>query len=143
MIKQPEQFTTWYGLKGTVRIDDHLFHRSGFGRIAIFHPGAVNWFLRRRLLATDRKKLTYQHEWGHLQTAPIFLIYMLLLAALQWGSLGWFAVLSVVIVSQALWEIVSELAAILKVGDGYFNIYQKKLFGSVSRQNKLTTSKNK
>ena len=131
MTKQPEQIMTWFGLKGTVIINDGLFHRSGFGKIVILHPGAVNWFLRQRLSKPDRQKLTYQHEWSHLQTMPIFLIYLMLLFARHGESINWLVILSIFIVSQALWEIVSELFVIMKFRNGYFNIYRKKLINPI------------
>lgn len=131
MTEQPEKIRTWYGLTGTVIIDDGLFHRSGFGKMVILHPGLVNWLLRQQLSKADRKMLTYRHEWGHLQTVPIFLIYLLLLIALQWESLNWLFIIAIVVVSQALWELVSELSVFMKLRKSYVNIYRNKLMNPI------------
>lgn len=131
MTEQPEKITSWYGLAGTVIIDESLFHRSGFGKIVVLHPGVVNWLLRQRLSKADRKMLTYHHELGHLQTMPIFLIYLMLLIVLQWESLNWLIIIAIVVASQGLWELVSELSVIMKLRKSYFTIYRNKLINPI------------
>ncbi len=127
MNEQPDIFTTWFKIKGTVKIDSALFHRSGLSKLVILHPGAVNWFLRRNLTNPNKKSLTYLHEWSHLQTTPIFLFYLLLLFLFQFQSLNLIMGLTIVIVSQAFWEIISEFLVIYRLRSSYLTIYENKV----------------
>ena len=66
---------TWYGMDGTVIIGPGLRHKSGIGTLIIPHPAAVNWLLRLGLLENCSSTLRINHEIGHLQSAPLAVLY--------------------------------------------------------------------
>ncbi|NOZ60187.1 MAG: hypothetical protein GXO74_00750 [Calditrichaeota bacterium] len=130
---RPEDVKTWFGLSGKVKVNNGILHRAGV-IIIIPHPPIVNWFLRSRLAKSDKLTLSYDHEFGHLQTMPIFMIYLLLLFVIQWRiyrSFDWLNIVIIVIASHALWEFVSELSVIIKLRNSYFDIYRKKLINPI------------
>ena len=60
---------------GTVIIGPGFLHRTGLGWFLIPHPPLINWLLRQGLLKNSRNALRVTHEFGHLQTAPLALLY--------------------------------------------------------------------
>jgi len=105
---------TWYGLNGTIVLEAGFLHRSGFGKLLIPHPPVVNWLLRQGLEDHERVILSLAHEFGHLQTAPFALLYVvvILILALNVGHRSAVQVLFLLTCAQAAWEIASEFYTI-------------------------------
>ena len=117
---------TWYGLDGTVIIGVGLMHQSGVGRLIIPHPAVVNWLLRLGLLESSATTLRVDHEIGHLQSAPLALLYTVanysaLIAANQ---VNLFNLILVFICTHAAWEIMSEILTIVIDPQFYQKSYQ-------------------
>ena len=104
------QIQTWYGVKATVIIGPGFIHKTGLGGILIPHPPVINWLLRRGLAEKARFTLSFTHEYGHLQSVPLALLYALALLAVTFttGSLSLLMIFAVLISTQAAWEIMSE-----------------------------------
>ena len=103
----------WYGVTATVVIGPGFRHQAGLGRFLIPHPPLVNWLLRRRLHEAKRHALSFTHEIGHFQTAPLALIYTIAEIAVAYagGATGW--LLGVILLSAfAAWEILAEVYTI-------------------------------
>jgi hypothetical protein len=106
---------TWYGLTGTVIVGRGLVHKSGLEGWLIPHPALVNWLLRQGLAEDIRGSLTFTHEFWHLQSAPIFILYVffMLISSSTKGPITLTAILFITISAQAAWEMVAELLTIL------------------------------
>ena len=116
---------TWYGINATVTLTSKFLHKTGFGKVLIPHPAAVNWLLRRGLKASDVISLSIRHELGHLQTVPFALLFaaILLLASLGEELLAWVKIPILVVTTQAVWEMTSELYTILSDVENYHACY--------------------
>ena len=117
---------TWYGIKATVIIGPGFLHRGGYGKFVIPHPPLVNWLLRRGLAPAVREKLSFTHEFGHLQTAPAALFYTVanfvpLVAA---GKTTVLSVILLIICTHAAYEIMAELFTILHDRPRYRQVYE-------------------
>ena len=117
---------TWYGLNGTVIIGAGLMHKSGVGRLIIPHPAVVNWLLRRGLLENSAITLRINHEIGHLQSAPLAVLYtaMNYTAIVAANQVNLFNLILVFICTHAAWEIMSENLTILIDPQFYHKCYQ-------------------
>ena len=117
---------TWYGLNGTVIIGAGLMHKSGVGRLIIPHPAVVNWLLRRGLLENSAITLRINHEIGHLQSAPLAVLYtaMNYTAIVAANQVNLFNLILVFICTHAAWEIMSEILTIVIDPQFYHKCYQ-------------------
>ncbi|NIO05574.1 MAG: hypothetical protein GTN74_13485, partial [Proteobacteria bacterium] len=77
---------TWFGMEGAVTIGSGLTHGAGLGGFVIPHPAVVNWLLRQGLADNARYTLTVTHEFGHLQSAPLALLYTGVLLAVTFAT---------------------------------------------------------
>ncbi len=104
-----------------------MWHLVRIGRIRLVHPALVNLVLRAGLPVEDRLRLSYLHEFGHLQTLPVALAHA---AALLWAGrgsrLGWTAWLgAITIAHQATWELASEAYLAVSDWSDYRAVYQR------------------
>ena len=123
------QVRSWYGLSGTISVENELWHLVKVGRVSLPHPPLVNLVLRRGQPRADRLHLSYLHEFGHLQTLPLAVLHLLLLIWLgRWqfanpGRFKW--LIALVVAHQASWELFSETYVIAHEGPAYQAVYQR------------------
>ena len=113
----------WFGMNATVTIGPGFIHNAGFSKILLPHPPVINWLLRQRLTDEAWHTLSFTHEFGHLQTVPLAVLYtgvMLALASVT-GHTGFLEIVLVLISTHAAWEIVAEIYTIT----GNFLLYRK------------------
>ena len=117
---------TWYGLDGTVITGAGLMHKSGVGRLIIPHPAVVNWLLRQGLLEYSATTLRINHEIGHLQSAPLAVLYTATnyTAIVAANQVNLFNLILVFICTHAAWEIMSEIFTIVIDPQFYHKCYQ-------------------
>ena len=117
---------TWYGLSGTVIIGAGLMHKSGVENLIIPHPAVVNWLLRLGLLENSAISLRINHEIGHLQSAPLAVLYtaMNYTAIVAANQVNLFNLILVFICTHAAWEIMSEIFTIVIDPQFYQKSYQ-------------------
>ncbi|MHC4686643.1 MAG: hypothetical protein ACYTEW_20385 [Planctomycetota bacterium] len=108
------QRRTWFGVEATVGIGSGLIHEAGVGGLVVPHPAVVNWLLRQGLADNARYTLTVTHEFGHLQSAPLALLYtgVLLAVTFATGHANLLKIVLVLVSTHAAWEIASEIFAI-------------------------------
>ena len=118
---------TWYGMGGTVIIGPGFLHRTGLGWFLIPHPPLVNWLLRQGLLKNSRNALRVTHEFGHLQTAPLALLYTAAnyTAIITANRTDLSNLILVFISTHAAWEIMSEILTIMSDAQFYHKCYEK------------------
>ena len=112
---------------GTVGIGPGFLHRTGLGKFLIPHPPLVNWLLRRGLLENSRTTLRVAHEFGHLQSAPLALLYTALnyTAIITANRANLSNLILVFISTHAAWEIMSEILTIMSDAQFYHQCYEK------------------
>lgn len=104
----------WFGLNATVTIGPGFIHNAGFGKISLPHPPVINWLLRQGLNEDARYTLSLTHEFGHLQTISLAVLYtgvMLALASVT-GHTSLIEIIIVLISTHAAWEIMAEIFTI-------------------------------
>lgn len=118
---------TWYGVDGTVIIGPGFIHKSGLGSFLVPHPPVVNWLLRRGLTEDARNILRVTHEFGHLQSAPLAVLYTAVnyAAIIAAGQANLLRIILVFISTHAAWEIMSESITILTDLQFYHKSYAK------------------
>ena len=101
---------TWYNLEANISIGPGFLHKAGYGKILFPHPPIVNWLLRIGLTKKSSDKLSLIHEYGHLQSAPFYLIYTIfnLTAGYVRDNKSIFDIIVVLICTHATWELISE-----------------------------------
>lgn len=124
------QVRSWYGLPAEIAVEDELWHLVRVAGAPLNHPPLVNLVLRRGLPRQDRLYLSFQHEFGHLQTLPIALIHAALLLTLgnwrQGGILHTLKGLAMALVAhEAVWEMASETYVMVSAGPRYRSIYRR------------------
>ncbi len=121
------QVRTWYGVGGTVIIGPGLMHKSGIGNLIIPHPAVVNWLLRLGLLENYRSALRISHEFGHLQSAPLAVLYTAAnyAAVILADRASLFIFILVLISTHAAWEIMAEIHTIMHNAPFYHACYQR------------------
>jgi len=124
-IKRTE-VRTWYGLEGTVIIGAGLMHKSGVGSLIIPHPAVINWLLRLGLSENSATALRIHHEIGHLQSAPLAVVYTATnyVAIITANQVNLLNLLLVFICTHAAWEIMSEILTIVIDPPFYHKCYQ-------------------
>jgi hypothetical protein len=125
VLPDTQTMRTWFGVTVRVTIGPGFVHWAGIGRAAIPHPPVANWLLRKGLPDPMRRRLVFQHEFAHFQTAPVVLTFMIVLftTALLKNRVGLGEILILLSSSQALWEVLSEGLVILKVHPAYRDFY--------------------
>ena len=118
---------TWYGMGGTVIIGPGFLHRTGLGWFLIPHPPLVNWLLRQGLPINSRNALRIVHEFGHLQSAPLALLYTAAnyTAIIIANRANLSNLILVFISTHAAWEIMSEIITIMSDAQFYHKCYEK------------------
>ena len=108
--------SAWFGAKARVTIGPGLLHKSGFGGLLIPHPGVANWLLRQGLADCPSRDLSFAHEFAHIQTAPMLVVYMIVTFILIFlkDRTGAEEMLFLLVSIQAAWEIMSEGFVVLK-----------------------------
>ncbi|MEN8263916.1 MAG: hypothetical protein ABFR82_10660 [Nitrospirota bacterium] len=117
----------WFGMNATVIIGPGFIHKAGFSKILLPHPPVINWLLRQRLTDEARYPLSFTHEFGHLQTVPLAVLYtgvMLALASVT-GHTGLLEIVLVLISTHAAWEITAEIYTIASNVHLYRKYYEK------------------
>lgn len=116
----------WYGLTATVVIGPGFRHDAGFGWFLIPHPPLANWLLRRGTGHAEGQTLSFMHEVGHFQTAPLALLLLgaNMAAAGTAGRLTWAVGPLLLVSNHAAWEILAEMAAIVGNRPSYRRCYQ-------------------
>jgi ABC-type enterochelin transport system permease subunit len=112
---------------GTVIIGPGFLHRTGLGRLLIPHPPLINWLLRQGLLENSCNALRVTHEFGHLQSAPLAVLYTALnYTAIITANRATLSNLILVFIStHAAWEIMSEILTIVIDPQFYHKCYQR------------------
>jgi hypothetical protein len=119
---------TWYGVIGVAEVEAGKFHRAGLGRIIFPHPPVINLLLRRSLSEQARYNLSLSHEFGHLQTFPIILIYffILIIILILARKIDALIIILLMVSTQALWEIFAESYAMMTTRPFYRRYYRGK-----------------
>lgn len=117
---------TWFGCMAAVDLAPGFWHRAGFGRWLVPHPPVANWLLRLGLDAAAALELAAAHEFGHLQSLPLVLLYAggLLGVAAVTASLRTGDTLLCLLSSFAVWEVFAELYVIWRRGAHYRTYYR-------------------
>jgi hypothetical protein len=117
---------TWYGLDGTVIIGAGFMHKSGVENLIIPHPAVINWLLRLGLRENSATTLRINHETGHLQSAPLAVLYTAAnyTAIITANQVNLFNLILVFICTHAAWEIMSEIFTIVIGPQFYHKWYQ-------------------
>lgn len=118
--------STWFGLVVVIEIGNGWFHRAGFGKIVIPHPPAINWLLRLGLPNDAKRNLIIIHEFGHLQTLPLVLIYFIisLLSTTTFGDFIYSNIFILIVGTYALWEMLAEIYTLIATGPNYKIYYE-------------------
>ncbi len=115
-IIERRKVKSWHGLEFEITVWDNWQAKIGFFK----HPQIANFFLRRSLSKKNRCELEVLHEFGHVQTFPLILIYYL-----PFLNLPSFKEVLIVTVGMLLfWEILAEIYVVLK-HPSYFSVYKR------------------
>lgn len=130
MADQLQPVRSWYGLRGEIGVGDQLWHFVRVGGVPLPHPPLIHLIFGAGFPRKERLQLSFLHEFGHLQTFPFAFLHAAWLiffrrkrgprssTFLKRIGLG-------IIAHQALWELSSELYALVKAGSEYRQIYHK------------------
>ena len=116
----------WYGPTAVAILGSGFHHKAGFGHLLIPHPPVANWLLRWGVRQAEGRRLSLRHEIGHLQAAPVVLLYLgaNLAAAHAAGNLNWRVGLPLATSAHAAWEILAETYVIADDRQFYHRCYQ-------------------
>lgn len=125
----PRHVRSWYGLPGEIVVEHEHWHLVKVASLPLPHPPLINLFIRRGLPAEERRRLSYWHEFGHLQTLPIALLHAFWLLSFRPArQLPWKLRLlrmgSMFLAHEAVWELASEGYVVLKTGRDYRRMVQ-------------------
>ena len=111
---------------GTVIIGPGFLHRTGLGWFLIPHPPLINLLLRQGLHKNSRNALRVTHEFGHLQSAPLAVLYTALnyTAIITANRANLSNLILVFISTHAAWEIMSEIFTIMSDAQFYHKCYE-------------------
>ncbi len=117
---------TWYGLNTTVVLGPGFVHRAGFGKLLIPHPPLASWILRQGIKEDVYEHLCLTHEFGHLQTVWLALLYFTVTLGLviNKGRLSPLQVIWLFACAQGAWEIASEVYVIKSDVKSYRSAYR-------------------
>jgi hypothetical protein len=118
---------TWYGMGGTLIIGPGFLHRTGLGWFLIPHPPLINLLLRQGLLKNPRNALRVTHEFSHLQSAPLAVLYTALnyTAIVTANRATLSNLILVFICTHAAWEIMSEILTVVSDFQFYNKCYYR------------------
>lgn len=121
------QRRTWFGIEGRVTIGPGFMHKAGLGGFAVPHPPVFNWLLRMGVPESSRHALTLTHEFGHLQTLPLMLLYTGVLLAVTFGAgqASFAGTILILIGSHAFWEMMAELYTVTRDLGFYRKSYER------------------
>ena len=119
-ILERKKLRSWHGLEVHITIYNSHWAKTGF----LVHPQIANFFMRFGLPEKVRVEMEILHEFGHIQTFPLVLIYYV--PFLLVNESGWlnFAVISAGML--LFWELISEIYVLMKYR-GYLKIYRNNL----------------
>lgn len=115
---------SWYGLPGEIRVENELWHLVRVGPVWLPHPPLINLFLRAGLPKAQRLSLSFEHEYGHLQTLPLALVVLGLLSRRRASPRRW---LSGLFAHQAVWEMMAEGWVVFRQGRNYRQTYRGRI----------------
>jgi len=126
----PLTVRAWYGLPAEIAVENGLWHLVRVGGITLSHPPVVNLILRRGLPETERLRLSFLHEFGHLQTLPVALAHVwLLFLSGCWRRHGLVEIAKMLatafLAHEAVWELASEMYVVANTGEAYRQAYRK------------------
>ncbi len=120
---------TWYGLQAEVDVENHRWHRVRVGRLRLNHPPLVSLVVRREVPNKDRLRLSFFHEFGHLQTLPLAVAHVVTLVWLgrhhKDRRRGVLRTLALVLAHQTTWELASETYVLMHERRNYIAAYRK------------------
>lgn len=127
--KVPRKVRSWYGLSGEIIIEHDYWHLVKVAFLPLPHPPLVNLFIRRGLPLAERRRLSYWHEFGHLQTLTMSLVHAFWLLnrrppRLQSWRTRFLRLGAIFFAHEATWELMSEAYVILKTGRDYRRLYR-------------------
>lgn len=130
MTDRRQKVRSWYGLGGEISVENQLWHLVKVGGFPLPHPPLVNWILRAGLPREERLRLSFLHEFGHLQMFPFAFLqaaWFIIFHRKRGTRSGTFLkrIVLGIIAHQALWELSSESYALAKAGSEYREIYRK------------------
>jgi hypothetical protein len=116
----------WFGISASVIIGPGFLHTAGLGKFLLPHPPIVNWLLRLGLPEKDKYYLSVIHEFGHLQTTPLAVMYTMGILGLTYlnRQTNWLEVILVLISTHAAWEIMAEGLTMFSNVSGYRQFYK-------------------
>ncbi len=122
--------TSWYSLPAEIVVENNLWHLVRVAGIPLHHPPVVNLILRRGLPEDARLRLSFLHEFGHLQTLPFAIVHAsILLITGRWRGRGFLEVLTALMATalahEAVWELASETYVVARAGQDYHRIYRR------------------
>lgn len=122
--------TSWYGLTGELEVENELWHMVRVGALNLPHPAVVITSLRAGLPRSDRLRLSFLHEFGHLQTLPVALAHGLILLVTgvrgRKSVAGWILwLVGLLVAREAAWEMASEAYVVLNDGRRYRETYRQ------------------
>lgn len=125
-----QQVRSWYGLPAEIAVENNLWPLVSVGGISLNHPLVVNLILRRELPKDERMRLSFFHEFGHLQTLPVAIFHLLILIFSSKRKIrsmnDFIRVLCIgLITHEAVWELAGETYVVARTGRNYKRIYQK------------------
>ena len=128
--EDPHRVTSWYGLTGEIEVGNELWRLVRVGTLNLPHPPVVNTFLRAGLPRSDRLRLSFLHEFGHLQTLPVALAHGLILLVTglrgRKSPAGWILwLVGLLVAHEAAWEMASEAYVVLNDGRRYRETYRQ------------------
>ncbi len=121
---------SWYGLPGEIVIEHDFWHLVKVGSVSLPHPPLVNLFIRRGLPRRERRRLSYWHEFGHLQTLPLAFLHLFWLLRPgaprpRSGKERLARLAALLLAHEAMWELASESYVVWKAGPSYRQVYRR------------------
>ena len=104
---------SWYGLTGEIEVEHQFWHLVRISGVPLGHPPVINNLLRRGLGREERLELSFLHEYGHLQTAPLAFAHLVWLIRChrrgrKHARSTATTLLAVAVAHQGIWEMLSE-----------------------------------
>jgi hypothetical protein len=117
---------SWYSLPAEIAVG-RVWHWVKAGPVPLPHPGLVDLHLRQGLPRQERKRLTYWHELGHLETLPLALLHglALWLTGRRQGASWWARLLVGLLAWLAGWEWFAEFYTMARTGPEYARLYRQ------------------
>jgi hypothetical protein len=118
----PQWVTTWYGLPArVVPSDDGLCDIALLG-VPLPHPSLINAAIRRGMPDRAKRRLSFLHEFGHLQTLPLLALPLFLLRRKRRTGLTGAALN--ILALESFWELVTETYVVFRTGREYLTAWR-------------------